>query len=352
MACHEMKFQAHGTVANLLGRGSKRKLDRRFQRRISRMMEKAPRSTAKRIQTDLQTQGANRRLLEMPEQQYHRVATIGNGSHGKVYKSVNLQNGQFVAVKEMRLPMYKQGVPNCTLREVGLLRQLELLEHPNIVKLLEVFFKEVTDQTMCLSLVMEFVDFNLSEFLKNVQPPGLSETQIRDMMLQFLKSLDFLHIHLIIHRDIKPQNILVSSCGQLKIADFGLARIYGLQKLFTTVVMTMWYRAPEVLLGSSYRTSVDLWSTGCIFAELYRRSMVGLPDEDSWSEDYVLPHSSFVERETPPTNDMVPGIKPIAKDLLMKFLTFDPKIRITATDALQHEFFSSHDMNMTTNEVP
>ncbi|KTF82695.1 hypothetical protein cypCar_00050504, partial [Cyprinus carpio] len=90
-----------------------------------------------------------------------------------------------------------------------------------------------------------------------------------DVMRQLLSGLDFLHTNTVIHRDLKPDNVLVSSRGEVKIADFGLARIYTYHIALTPCVVTLWYRAPEVLLQSSYMSSVDMWSAGCIFAELF-----------------------------------------------------------------------------------
>merc|ERR1711953_1329747 len=134
-------------------------------------------------------------------------------------------------------------------------------------------------------------------------------------MWQILCGVDFLHSHRIVHRDIKPQNILLANSGSLKLADFGLARIYDFNALLTSTVVTLWYRAPEVLLGTTYATPVDIWSCGCIFAELYRKS------------------------------PLFPGkyeTDPLALDLLEKMLLFDPKARITAQAALAHPYFSDY----------
>ena len=90
-------------------------------------------------------------------------------------------------------------------------------------------------------------------------------------MHQILSGVDFLHSNRVIHRDLKPQNILVDRYDRLKIADFGLARIYDCKMKLTTMVVTLWYRAPEVLLSGSYATPVDIWSCACIFAELFRK---------------------------------------------------------------------------------
>nr|XP_037851451.1 cyclin-dependent kinase 4-like [Chlorocebus sabaeus] len=125
-------------------------------------------------------------------------------------------------------------------------------------------------------------------------------------MHQFLRGLDFLHANCIVHRDLKPENILVTSGGTVKLADFGLARIYSYQMALTPVVVTLWYRAPKVLLQSTYATPVDMWSVGCIFAEMFCRKplfcgnseadqlgkifdLIGLPPEDDWPRDVSLP---------------------------------------------------------------
>lgn len=93
---------------------------------------------------------------------------------------------------------------------------------------------------------------------------------LQEMMHQILCGVDFLHTHRVIHRDLKPQNLLVTSTGNIKLADFGLAKTYDFEMRLTSVVVTLWYRSPEVLLGLSYATPVDLWSCGCIMAELFR----------------------------------------------------------------------------------
>ncbi|RXM27389.1 Cyclin-dependent kinase 6 [Acipenser ruthenus] len=162
---------------------------------------------------------------------------------------------------------------------------------------------------------------------------------VNDMMFQLLQGLDFLHSHRVVHRDLKPQNILVTGSGQIKLADFGLARIYSFQMALTSVVVTLWYRAPEVLLQSSYATPVDLWSVGCIFAEMFRRSVIGVPGEGDWPDDVALPRSAFSLRSSQPIGDFVPDIEELGKDLLLQFLTFNPTKRISAYSSLSHPYF-------------
>ncbi|KAF0313265.1 Cyclin-dependent kinase 6 [Amphibalanus amphitrite] len=125
---------------------------------------------------------------------------------------------------------------------------------------------------LILVLVFEHIDQDLSAYLEKCPQPGLSPGLIKSMLYQILAGVDFLHSNRIVHRDLKPQNILVTNGGDVKITDFGLARIYDYQMTLTNVVVTLWYRAPEVLLQSSYATPVDIWSVGCIYAELWRRT--------------------------------------------------------------------------------
>uniref|UniRef100_A0A8C5JPN7 Cyclin dependent kinase 6 n=2 Tax=Passeriformes TaxID=9126 RepID=A0A8C5JPN7_JUNHY len=216
-----------------------------------------------------------------------------------------------------------------------------------------------TDRETKLTLVFEHVDQDLTTYLDKVPEPGVPTETIKDMMLQLFRGLDFLHSHRVVHRDLKPQNILVTSNGQIKLADFGLARIYSFQMALTSVVVTLWYRAPEVLLQSSYATAVDLWSVGCIFAEMFRRKplfrgnsdvdqlgkifdVIGLPEEEDWPNDVALPRNAFTSRPAQPIEKFVPDIDEVGKDLLLKCLAFNPAKRISAYVALSHPYF--HDL--------
>ncbi|XDV34829.1 hypothetical protein PO909_004938 [Leuciscus waleckii] len=170
-------------------------------------------------------------------QQYEPVAEIGEGAYGKVYKARDLKNGgRFVALKRVRVQTEEEGMPLSTIREVAVLRQLESFEHPNVVRLFDVCTVSRTDRETKLTLVFEHVDQDLTTYLEKAPDPGVPPETIKDMMYQLLQGLDFLHSHRVVHRDLKPQNILVTSGGQIKLADFGLARIYSFQMALTSVV--------------------------------------------------------------------------------------------------------------------
>ncbi|XP_070174896.1 cyclin-dependent kinase 6-like [Littorina saxatilis] len=291
------------------------------------------------------------------ERQYEEVAVIGNGAYGTVYKARDLRNeGQFVALKRIRLSNTEEGMPMTAIREISVLKQLEKYEHPNIVKLLDVSHNNITDREIRVNLVFEFIDQDLATYLAKCPSPGLGPDRIRDLMLQLLNGVDFLHSNRIVHRDLKPQNLLISRDGQLKLADFGLARIYSFHMALTTVVVTLWYRSPEVLMQSEYATSVDIWSCGCIFAELFNRralfkgtsefdqlkkifGVIGLPPMCDWPDGVSVHHSSFGLTPPVPLQTLVPEMDPLAKDLMERMLVFRPGRRVSSRDALNHPYF-------------
>ncbi|XP_077060669.1 cyclin-dependent kinase 4 [Siphateles boraxobius] len=288
---------------------------------------------------------------------YEPVAEIGGGAYGTVYKARDRDSGQFVALKSVRVQTNQDGLPLSTVREVALLKRLEQFDHPNIVRLMDVCATLRTDQETKVTLVFEHVDQDLRTFLEKVPAPGLPIHQIRDLMQQLLCGLAFLHSNRVLHRDLKPENILVTSRGQVKLADFGLARIYSCHMVLTPVVVTLWYRCPEVLLQTTYATPVDIWSTGCIFAEMFRRTplfcgdsevdqlgkifaVIGLPSEEEWPNDVTLSRQSFSPQNPQPITECVPEISEKGAELLLEMLTFDPLKRISALNALDHPFFT------------
>lgn len=294
---------------------------------------------------------------ESGDHNYEEVCVIGNGAYGTVYKARDLKNdGQFVAMKTIRIQNTEEGMPMSAIREISLLKQLEAYEHPNIVRLLDVKHTQAINGEINLKLVFEFIDQDLATYLEGCPAPGLGPDRIKDLMQQLLRGVDFLHSNRIVHRDLKPQNVLISSDGQLKLADFGLARVYGFQMALTQVVVTLWYRAPEVLLQAQYATPVDMWSCGCIFSELFNRrplfcgqsdidqlikifEKVGRPIESDWPENVSLPWSSFKAFPPRPIESYIPEIDPVAKDLCEKLMKFNPHKRISAKEALNHAYF-------------
>merc|ERR1719246_382378 len=186
---------------------------------------------------------------------------LGEGTYGRVYKAKQRLTSEIVAVKEMKIDNAEEGIPSTAIREIALLKETQ---HENIVQLHEVFCKPGK-----LVLVFEFLDSDLKKFMK-ARSGKLVPAKIKHFTHQMLRGMEFLHSNRIIHRDIKPQNLLVDSQEKLKIADFGLARAYSLpMPQYTHEVITIWYRPLEILLGSKlYSLPVDLWSCGCVMAEM------------------------------------------------------------------------------------
>lgn len=124
---------------------------------------------------------------------------------------------------------------------------------------------------LVLFLVFEHLEQDLAGYIERLPASGMPPSTIMRLSNELLTGVDFLHSHRIIHRDLKPQNLLVSASGHLKIADFGLAKTYDFEMKLTTVVVTLWYRSPEILLGQAYNSSVDVWSSACIIAEMFSK---------------------------------------------------------------------------------
>nr|XP_023691421.1 cyclin-dependent kinase 4-like isoform X2 [Paramormyrops kingsleyae] len=278
---------------------------------------------------------------------YEILVEIGEGAYGKVYKARAIREPQrLVAVKKLNIPVDSEsGIPAFMIREVALLKKIEFFNHPNIVKLLNV--SATWKKTLDLTLVFEYVDQDLSTFLAKAPQTGLSR--------EMIKGLDFLHVNMLVHRDLKPANVLISGQGRVKIADFGLARIYTSRIALTPCVVTLWYRAPEVLLHSSYTSSVDMWSAGCIFAEFFLLrplfcclsevqqlqkiiEVIGLPPEEDWPAESAVAYSpNWAGDRT--LSQMLPNLDLEENELLLKLLTFNPLKRIPASKALEHPFF-------------
>ncbi|XP_021951701.1 cyclin-dependent kinase 4 [Folsomia candida] len=292
-------------------------------------------------------------------QLYKEEAVIGNGAYGTVYKAKDINDPtRYVALKKVRIPVNEDGVPVSILREISLVRQLDRFRHPNVVRFLDVCHgpRVGAEQNLTLFLVFEFVEKDLAKYIREAKPDDLSPAKVKDIMFQLLCGVDFLHSQRIVHRDLKPQNLLISRTGQVKIADFGLAKVYDFTMRLTSVVVTLWYRSPEVLLGCTYATPIDMWSVGCIFAELIKRrplfpgaterdqlekifDIIGTPKDEQWpAESRVLP-INFSPRMARNLEVVFPELDEKGISLLEKMFTFKPLERINARDALLHPYF-------------
>ncbi|XP_011207941.1 cyclin-dependent kinase 4 [Bactrocera dorsalis] len=287
---------------------------------------------------------------------YEELNVIGTGAYGTVYRAKDNQSGKIVAIKKVRIPITDNGVPMSTLREIALLKHLNASDHPNIVKLFEVCqVLEREDQLMVL-LVFEHLEQDLSDLIERLPKSGMPPVTIQRLSCELLTGVDFLHSHRIIHRDLKPQNLLISSQGHLKIADFGLAKTYDFEMKLTSVVVTLWYRAPEVLLAQSYNSSVDIWSVACIIAEMFSRKalfpgtseanqldrvfeLTGRPTSQQWPQSISLSREHFPPRLPKQPKELCSNLCDYSNDLLSQMLSYDFRSRPSALACLKHEYF-------------
>jgi len=286
---------------------------------------------------------------------YKRVEKVGNGTYGVVYKAIDLDTEEVVALKKMILEVENEGVPSTAIREIALLREIQ---SEQIVGL-----KDVVIEDKKLYLVFEFVEQDLKRYLESLPMDQFPDPQIvKRFLYQILKGTASCHSRRILHRDLKPQNLLIDSTGNLKIADFGLARAFAVPiRPYTHEVVTLWYRAPEILLGAiEYSTPIDIWSIGCIFVEMVTKQplfagdseidqlyrifrILGTPDEKTWPgvtslKDYK---STFPNWSPSPIQKVVANLNLDAAglDLLNRMLKYDPCERISAKAALTHPYF-------------
>lgn len=287
---------------------------------------------------------------------YTKTEKVGEGTFGEVFKAIDKRTGLQVAIKRTKLSHEDEGVPSTAIREISLLK--DLAGHPNIVEL-----KDVINEPGELNLIFEWVDRDLKKYMDKTEGP-LAPMLVKSYMYQMLRGLDACHRCGIMHRDLKPQNILVDSMGMLKLADFGLARAIQIPlRKYTHEIVTLWYRAPEVLLGQSvYAPSVDMWAVGAIFVEMVNKRALwrgdsevdelfkifrtmGTPDESVWPgvsglKDY---NPDFPRWPGKPLSAACPSMDALGLDLLKRMLVFDPARRISAKKALLHPYFADLD---------
>ncbi len=292
------------------------------------------------------------------EQRYERLEKkpLGEGTYGEVYKARCSRTGEIRALKRMKLDQEDEGVPSTAIREIAVLK---VLDHENIVRLYDVFCSQKK-----LFLVFEFVDGDLKKYLKT-RTEGLHSNQVRSFAKQLCKGVDYLHANRITHRDLKPQNLLITTTGILKIADFGLARAFTVpMPKYTHEVVTVWYRCPEILLGiSKYSIAVDCWSVGCIIAELANSNplfpgdseidtifrifrKLGTPDETIWPGLNTLPDwketfPKWKPRGLENVSGLLSNLGEDGIDLVKGLLAYNPATRLSCRRALAHEYFKN-----------
>ena len=354
---------------------------------------------------------------------FEKVEKIGEGTYGVVYKARNRVTDEIVALKRIRLEQEEEGVPSTAIREISLLKELK---HENIVRYgfgrradaterrdfpsfrlrrhargepiatsqpvvvdarIHLFSRrfdtkrfsspprsrpptpnslmDVIHQDKKLYLVFEFLDVDLKKHLDTHPHIGNDRRAVKGFVYQMCAGIAYCHSHRVLHRDLKPQNLLVDQkTNALKLADFGLARAFGIPvRAYTHEVVTLWYRSPEILLGARhYSTPVDAWSIGCIFAEMINQAplfpgdseidqlfrifrVLGTPDDDTWPSVTTLPDykAQFPKWRAKEWKDITPALDPDGVDLLRRLLRYTPHERISARDACAHTWFDDYE---------
>ncbi|KAF1887920.1 hypothetical protein Lal_00023928 [Lupinus albus] len=322
--------------------------------------------------------------------EFERLNKIDEGTYGVVYRARDKKTGEIVALKKVKMEKEREGFPLTSLREINILLSFH---HRSIVDVKEVVVGSSLDS---IFMVMEYMEHDLKGLMESIKQP-FSQSEVKCLMIQLLEGVKYLHENWVLHRDLKTSNLLLNNRGELKICDFGLARQYGSPlKPYTQLVVTLWYRAPELLLGEKqYSTAIDMWSLGCIMAELLSKEpifngrtefdqldkifrILGTPNESIWPGFSKLPgvkasnfgwfwsgylaslgdlycYSTFLAcinnqnvpfrynllRKKFPATSFTgsPVLSDSGFDLLNKLLTYDPEKRITAEAALNHEWF-------------
>uniref|UniRef100_A0A8B9GT23 cyclin-dependent kinase n=1 Tax=Astyanax mexicanus TaxID=7994 RepID=A0A8B9GT23_ASTMX len=284
---------------------------------------------------------------------YIKLDKLGEGTYATVFKGRSKLTDNLVALKEIRLE-HEEGAPCTAIREVSLLKDLK---HANIVTLHDIVH---TDKS--LTLVFDF-ESKLYKYL-------MFFVWFQIFLFQILRGLAYCHRRKVLHRDLKPQNLLINERGELKLADFGLARAKSVPtKTYSNEVVTLWYRPPDVLLGSSeYSTQIDMWGVGCIFYEmaagrpLFPGSTVedelhlifrllGTPTEENWpgiSSIEEFKSYNFPKYKPQPFINHAPRLDTEGIELLLSFLKYESKKRISADDSMKHSYFKSLGMRVHT----
>ncbi|KAM4610104.1 cyclin-dependent kinase 11B isoform 1-T2 [Polymixia lowei] len=288
-------------------------------------------------------------------EEFQCLNRIEEGTYGVVYRAKDKKTDEIVALKRLKMEKEKEGFPITSLREINTILKAQ---HPNIVTVREIVVGSNMDK---IYIVMNYVEHDLKSLMETMKQPFLPG-EVKTLMIQLLRGVHHLHDNWILHRDLKTSNLLLSHKGILKIGDFGLAREYGSPlKPYTPVVVTLWYRSPELLLGAKeYSTAVDMWSVGCIFGELLTQKPLfpgkseidqinkifkdlGSPSEKIWPGYGELPAVKKMTFTEYPYNNLRKRFGALLSDqgfdLMNKFLTYCPSKRILSDDALKHEYF-------------
>ncbi|XP_052182769.1 shaggy-related protein kinase eta-like isoform X2 [Diospyros lotus] len=279
---------------------------------------------------------------------------LGTGSFGVVFQAKCLETGETVAIKKvLQDKRYKN-------RELQLMR---MMNHPNIVSLKHCFFSTTSKDELFLNLVMDYVPESMYHVLKRYsnQNQSMPLIYVKLYIYQIFRGLAYMHdVQGVCHRDLKPQNVLVDPVSHhVKICDFGSAKMLVTSEANISYICSRYYRAPELIFGATeYTTSIDIWSAGCVLAELLLGQPL-FPGENAVGQLVEIikvlgtPTREEIRCMNPNYSDFrFPQIKahpwhkvfhkhmpPEAIDLASRLLQYSPSLRCTALEACAHPFF-------------
>ncbi|KAI6148560.1 mitogen-activated protein kinase [Pisolithus tinctorius] len=313
-------------------------------------------------------QAAPRKVRFNVGTQYQVLDVVGEGAYGIVCSAIHRPSGRKVAIKKIA-PFDHSMFCLRTLRELKLLKFLsEAGVSENIISILDIIKPPSLEAFKEVYLIQELMETDMHRVIRT---QDLSDDHAQYFVYQTLRALKALHSADVIHRDLKPSNLLLNANCDLKVCDFGLARSVrtaepsGTETGFMTeYVATRWYRAPEIMLTfKQYTKAIDVWSVGCILAEMlsgkplfpgrdyhHQLSLIldvlGTPTLDEFyaittrrSRDYIR---ALPFRKRKPFAQLFPNANPLAIDFLTKTLTFDPKKRLTVEEALEHPYLEAY----------
>ena len=313
------------------------------------------------------------------------MSKLGEGTFGEVHKAESRRTGQIVAMKKILMHQEKDGFPVTALREIKLLK---MLSHKNILNLEEMAVEKnvaaAGRKKAIVYMVTPYMDHDLSGLLEN-PAVKFTEAHLKCYMIQLLEGVAYLHAHNILHRDMKTANLLINNQGILKIADFGLARPYDdpppqrgkgngeATRGYTTIVVTRWYRPPELLLQlRQYTPAIDMWGVGCVFGEMFKHfpmlpgnsdvdqihlifKLIGTPTEDNmpgWTDLPGCDGFKMVGQHTGLLAQEFQAQGPLFISLMSELLKLDWRKRINAMDALEHPYFKSEPLPAKAGDIP
>lgn len=303
---------------------------------------------------------------------YIKGKKLGEGTYANVYRgTLRSDPSKVFAIKRIKIVKnFTDGLAPDAIRELKFLQELS---HPNIIKLETVF----SSKDESINIVLEYLPGgDLEQLIRDSNGVRYGAADIKAWMGMISRAIWFCHENFVLHRDIKPNNLLIAADGEVKLADFGLARSFSEPyRRMTSNVITRWYRPPELLFGAKhYSGAVDIWSVGCVFAELVLRipymaadteigqvdlvcRAIGTPTEENWPGVTKLPEYTVSEPHTPVVPralylDRFRTVGHDGVDLLMAMLTLDPRKRITAREVLEHPYWSSEPKPTANKHLP